>query len=235
MHMWCLPAKAFLSLISKSIITHIHLESDIMLVFQFFHAFFGLLICIGSVGFALAETAHLQVTPAILDHIKQIQDHTVEMGSVVGDWNGDILEAIKIQAAADSIITAIEDGTKAANKLPEKMSNGEAMDVKRATKELLKHTKTSLGTITGRKLEFEEAGLTSAMVDNIEDTKKATQDFIAAIITKVKIGKGIARRLGKKISAAFDAALEDLSTSPEAEGAHINYGLWAVEPVQQGK
>lgn len=207
-----------------------------MLLFQFFQAFFSLLICIGSVGFALAETAHLQVTPAILDHIQQIQDHTVEMGSIVGDWNGDILEAIKIQGAADSIITAIEDGTETATKLPEKMPNREAIRVKRATKELLEHIKTSLGTITGRKLEFEEAGLTSAMVDNIEDTKKATQDFIAAIITKLKkSAKPIARRLGNKISKAFDAALEDLSTSPEAEGAHINYGLWAVEPVQEGE
>lgn len=185
-----------------------------MLLFQCFHAFFGLLICIGSVGFTLAETA--QSTPALVEHIKQIQDQTVEMASIVGDWNGDVLEAIKIQGAADSIVTAIQDGTKTATNLPKKMRNSEAMKVKRATKELLKHIKSSLGTITGRKLEFEEAGLTSAMIDNIEDTKKATEDFIAAIVDKLKTGKGIARRLGKKINAAFDAALADLSKGPEA-------------------
>lgn len=189
-------------------------DSDIMHLFQFFYAFFSLLICIGSVGFTHAETA--VSTPALVDHIKQIQDQTVEMASIVGDWNGDVLEAIKIQGAADSIVTAIQDGTKTATNLPEKMRTSEAMKVKRATKELLEHIKSSLGTITGRKLEFEDAGLTSAMIDNIEDTKKAAQDFIAAIVTKLKAGKGIARRLGNKISAAFDAALADLSTGPEA-------------------
>lgn len=187
-----------------------------MILFNFFYAFFSLLICIGSVGFTLAETAHLQSTPSLLKHIEQIQDQTVEMASIVGDWNGDVLEAAKIQGAADSIITAIEDGTETATKLPEKMKNREAIKVKRATKELLGHIKTSLGTITGRKLEFEDAGLTSAMIDNIEDTKRATQDFIAAIMDKLKSGKGIARRLGEKISAAFDAAIADLSTGPEA-------------------
>lgn len=223
--MWCLPAKAFLptiflSRISETIITHIHRglsDSDIMHLFQFLHAFFSLLICIGSVGFTVAETAHLQSTPSLLKHIEQIQDQTVEMASVVENWNGDVLDAVAIQSAADSIISAIQDGIKTATNLPERMRNSEAIKVKRATKELLGHIETSLGTITGRKLEFEEAGLTSAMIDNIEDTKKETQDFIAAIIEKLsKAGKPIARRLGNKISAAFDAALAELSTDPEA-------------------
>lgn len=183
--------------------------SPIMLLLNLFLTLLSLLVGASSVGAGLVGT--VESTPAIVGHIKEVQNQTVEMASIVKNWDGDIVTALPILSASGSLLQAIEDGTGTAANLSKDMSVGEAIKVKRATKELLKHIESSLDTITGSKLLFDHAGLTSMMISKIEDTKKAAEGLIAAIVDKLPVGKGIGRKLGRKISAAFDSAIADFS------------------------
>lgn len=156
----------------------------------------------------------VESTPAIVNHIKEIQNLTVEMASVVKDWKGDVLDALAITAASNSLIESIESGTKTAID-SDKMSVRKAIKVKRATKELVVVIKSSLGTITDSKLLFDHAGLTSIMISRLEKTKKAADDLITAIVDKLpRVGKRIGRKLGRQIGAAFDSAIADFSNEP---------------------
>lgn len=188
-----------------------------MLILKFFLTLLSLLIGIGSADANLAD--EVDSTPAIIEHIGNIQSKTVEFAAVVEKWDGDVMDALSIEDASDSVIQAIQDGTKTATDLPENMTTRQAVKVKTATKKLLKDIESSLGTITGKKLLFDDAGLTSMMVGRIEDTKAESEGLVAAIINKLPLGKGIARRLGKKISAAFDAALAQLSQEAAPDAA----------------
>ncbi|KAI7779006.1 hypothetical protein LA080_001436 [Diaporthe eres] len=183
-----------------------------MLMLTFLLALLSLLI-----GVSAAHAGHVETvesTPAVLEHLKEVQNQTVEMALVVEKWNGDIIDSIFILAASNTLIKAIEDGTDTAKNLPKDMTTRQCIRVKRATKELLEDIKSSLGTITRSKPLFDHAGLTSTMISKIEDTKEAAENLIAAIVDKLSVGKGIGRRLGKKISAAFDSAIEDFSKEP---------------------
>lgn len=187
-----------------------------MLILKFFLTLLSLLIGISSADANLMEED--DSTPAIVEHIGNIQSKTVEFAAVVGKWDGDVMDALSIEDASDSVIQAIQDGTKEATDLPKKMTTRQAVKIRTATKKLLKDIESSMGTITGKKLQFEDAGLTSMMVGRIEDTKAEAEGLIAAIINKLPLGKGIARRLGAKISAAFDGALAQFpqEAAPEA-------------------
>lgn len=180
-----------------------------MMLLNLFLTLLSLLVGASSVGARLSET--VESTPAIVGHIKQVQNQTVEMASIVKNWDGDIVSALPILSASGSLLQAIEDGTGTATNLSKDMSVRQAIKVKKATKELLKHIESSLGTITGSKLLFDHAGLTSMMISKLEDTKKAAEGLIAAIVDKLPVGKGIGRKLGRKISAAFDSAIADFS------------------------
>lgn len=156
----------------------------------------------------------VESTPAIVNHIQKIQNLTVEMASVVKDWNGDLLDALAITVASKSLIDSIESGTETAIG-SEKMSVRKAIKVKRATKQLVVVIKSSLGTITDSKLLFDHAGLTSIMISRLEKTKEAADDLIAAIVDKLpRVGRRIGRKLGRKIGAAFDSAIAKFSNEP---------------------
>lgn len=207
--------EVFISHISKANIIGIHPyweNLDIMHVLNIFLTLFSLLVGISS---AHAEPLELlDATPGIVNHIKEIQDLTVEMATVVQNWNGDVLDALAITAASNSLIEAIEDGTKTATN-SEKMKVKHAIKVKRATKKLVEVIKSSLNTITRSKLLFDHAGLTSIMISRLEETKEAADTLIAAIVDKLpKVGKRIGRKLGRKIAAAFDSAIEEFSKEP---------------------
>lgn len=149
--------------------------------------------------------------PEIVNSIEDIQKLTIEMASVVQKWNGDIVGALPITEASDSLIKAIEDGAETAKK-SQKMKIRAALKVKKATKKLLKDTESSLGTITSSKARFDNAGLTSIMVSRLQETKTAADTLIGAIVDKLpKAGKRVGRKLGKKIAAAFDSAIAEFS------------------------
>lgn len=204
--------RIFLSRIFKIILTNIHPSFPIpaiMLILNFFLTLLSLLMGVGSAHADLVET--VESTPAIIERLKDIQNQTVEMASVVKNWNGDILVSVPILTSSDSLLKAIEDGTNTATGLPKKMTTREAIRVKRATKELLEHINSSLNTIVLAKRLFDDAGLTSTMLGRLEQTKEGAEKLNAAIVEKLPAGKGIARRLGRKISAAFDSAIAEFS------------------------
>lgn len=183
-----------------------------MRILNFLLTLLSLLISVSAAHADLMET--VEFTPAVIDHIKEVQNQTIEMASVVEEWSGDIIEALKVMIASTALIKAIEDGTETATNLPEDMNTSQCIKVKKATKELLEHIESSLATIIRSKLKFDHAGLTSTMISKIEETKEEAEKLIAAIVDKLSVGKGIGRRLGKKISAAFDSAIADFSKEP---------------------
>lgn len=135
----------------------------------------------------------------------------MELAVVIKKWNGDIMGALDISTASDSLLKAIEDGTEAA-KISKKMGSHKALKVNKATKKLLKAIKSSLATITRSKALFEDSGLTSIMISSIEEDRAAAENLIAAVVDKLpSAGKRIGRKLGRKISDAFDSAIADFS------------------------
>lgn len=160
----------------------------------------------------------VESTPAIVNHIKEIQNLTVEMASVVKNWNGDVLDALAITVASNSLIDSIESGTETATN-SDKMSVRRAIKVKRATKKLLVTIQSSLDTITDSKQLFDHAGLTSIMISRLEKTKEKANDLITAIVDKLpRVGKRTGRKLGRQIGAAFDSAIAKFSNEP---GQHL--------------
>lgn len=184
-----------------------------MLIFNLFLTLLSLLIGVSTAHADLVEA--VESTPAVVEHLKEVQKQTVEMALIVEKWNGDIIDAIAILTASDSLLEAIDDGTDTTKNLPKDMTTRQAIKIRRATKELLKHIKSSLGTITRSKPLFDHAGLTSMMISKIEETKEGAEKLIAAIVDKLSVGKGIGRRLGRKISAAFDDAIKEFSKEEE--------------------
>ncbi|KAH8771823.1 hydrophobic surface binding protein A-domain-containing protein [Diaporthe sp. PMI_573] len=183
-----------------------------MHVLNLFLTLFSLLVGIGRVHADSIEPA--DSTPAIVNHIKEIQNLTAEMALVVQNWNGDILDALAIRSASSSLIEAIETGTETATQ-SKKMSVRKAIKVKRATKKLVEVTRSSLNTITDSKLLFDHAGLTSTMISRLEKTREAADTLIAAIVDKLpRVGKRIGRKLGRQIATAFDSAIAEFSDEP---------------------
>ncbi|KAG8159410.1 hypothetical protein KVR01_011071 [Diaporthe batatas] len=176
-----------------------------MLLLHFFLVVLPLLLGIH------ADVVDDQPTPEVVNSIQNVEKLTVEMASVVQKWNGDVLAALPINDTSDSLIKAIKDGAETAKK-SKKMGVGEALKVKKATKQLLKEIKSSLGTITSSKPKFDNAGLTSIMKARLQETKTASDSLIEAIVDKLpKVGKRIGRNLGKKIAAEFDSAIAEFS------------------------
>lgn len=182
-----------------------------MLIFNLFLTFYTLLVGISGVHANSLENA--ESTPIIVGHIKNIQNQTLELAAAVEKWNGDIMDALGISIASDSLLQSIKDGTEAA-KESKRMGGGKGLKIKRATKKLLKAIESTLATILRSKGRFEDAGLTSLMISRIEEDKEAAEDLIAAIVDKLRVGKGVGRRLGRKISKAFDSALAEFSKKP---------------------
>lgn len=205
------------SLLSKSIITHSHSTLStptIMLRLNFFLALLSLLIGISSAHTDLVGAAESKPPPPVVVHIEKIQELVVEMESAVKKWDGDVLTGLGIMSASDSLLEAIANGTETAKGLEKKMNAAKAIKVKRATKKLLKQIESSLGSMLQSKILFDHAGLTSLMISKLEETKESAEGFIAAIVEKLKVGKGQGRRLGEKISKAFDSAIADWSKEP---------------------
>ncbi|POS77885.1 hypothetical protein DHEL01_v203724 [Diaporthe helianthi] len=156
-------------------------------------------------------------TPAIVSHLEEIQELTIEMASMVQNWDGDVVTSVPITIASDSIIKAIESGTETATN-SKKMSVSKAIKVKRATKNLLKAIESSLGTVASKKALFDHAGLTSTMISRLKDSKGAAATLNGAIVEKLpKVGKKVGEKLGRKIVAAFDSAIAHFSDEVEKD------------------
>ncbi|KAI3394916.1 hypothetical protein diail_2088 [Diaporthe ilicicola] len=180
-----------------------------MLFLDFFLGLLSLFLGMSSVH--ASPIAALAPTPTVVDSIKDIQKETAELAATVQHWSGHVIEALNISQASASLLRSIDEATETA-KESDKMSIGQALKVKKATKNLLKEIKSSVDVAIDHKILFDHAGLNRVMVKEFKTMQGKSAKLIKTIVDKLPgIGKGIGRRLGRKINKAFDTAIEAFS------------------------
>lgn len=176
-----------------------------MLFFSFFLSLLSLLLGISSVRADLSDAN--APTPAVVDSIKNVQKEVADLASAVEHWSGHIVETFNITAASKSIVKSINEGIETAEK-QKKMTVGQAIKVKKVTKDLVGQIESTVDTLIRNKLLFSHAGINDIMINKIEKQKEQAAKLIDTIVGKLpKVGKKTGRKLGRQINAAFDVAI----------------------------
>ncbi|KAK2595830.1 hypothetical protein N8I77_013623 [Diaporthe amygdali] len=180
-----------------------------MLILKICLTLFSLLLGVASVHAEVAEA--VRSTHPIVDHIRDVQQQTLDLAAAVQNFSGDTFDSFPISRAGRNLLKAIEEGTETA-KSSKKVSVTIAIKIKTATKKLLKDIESSLAILIHAKPKLDHAGITIIMVSKLKDDQEEANRFIAAIVDKLPpVGKRTGRKLGKKIAAAFEFAISVFS------------------------
>ena len=136
-----------------------------------------------------------------------VSSDTATLAKTVGDWNGNPLTILEILVQSTKLLVDINKATDTA-KSSANLTFSEGISVAQATIALSTQVQSTLTTIVGKKDQFDDYFLSGAILLNLKAEKKATDNFAAAVISKVPAPlQGAAATLIKPIDDAFNSAI----------------------------
>ena len=144
---------------------------------------------------------------AIVGAMTVVRNDTTALAKTVGDWNGNPLTILEILVQSTKLLVDINKATDTA-KSSANLTLIEGITVAQATIALSSTVKSTLTTIVDKKSLFDDFFLSGAILLNLKAEKKATDDFAAAVVTKLPAAlQGPAAQLIKPIDDAFNSAI----------------------------
>lgn len=144
---------------------------------------------------------------AITAAMSVVSSDTTALAKTVGDWNGNPLTILEILVQSTKLLVDINKATDTA-KSSANLTFTEGISVAQATLSLSSTVQSTLTTIVGKKSLFDDFFLSGAILLNLKAEKKATDDFAAAVVTKLPAAlQGSAAALTKPIDDAFNSAI----------------------------
>ena len=152
-------------------------------------------------GVVLADGA------AIIQAMTVVSNDTNNLANTVGSWQGNPLTILEILVQSTKLLIDINQATSTAE-ASANLTFTEAIEVAQATISLSTAVQNTLNTIVGKKSLFDDFFLGGAILLNLRAEKKATDNFGAAVITKLPEAlQGSAAALIKPIDDAFSSAI----------------------------
>ena len=144
---------------------------------------------------------------AITEAMSVVGNDTTALGQTVGDWTGNPLTILEILVQSTKLLVDINTATDTA-KDSANLTFTEGVDVAQATLSLSNIVQSTLSTIVAKKGLFDDYFLSGAILLNLKEEKKATDDFAAAVVTKLPAAlQGSAAGLTQPIDNAFNSAI----------------------------
>lgn len=170
-----------------------------------YKTFFSALILLSTSSTVHADGA------AIATAISAIQNATLDLGSTVASWNGNLLGAIPIVADSTALLGTIYKGTKTAQ-ASANLTDLEAITVGLAVIQLVTDVNTTLTTLIAAKPSFDRNLLSAVVLLNLEQEKSASEGFSDALLEKLpSTFTSTGETLADEISASFDEAIDVFS------------------------
>ncbi|KAK4235748.1 hydrophobic surface binding protein A-domain-containing protein [Achaetomium macrosporum] len=162
-------------------------------------AVFALLAFVGS---ALADST------SIVSALSTVNNSTVQLGSSVTEWKGDLLGTLPIIADSTALLVDVKKGTKTAEE-SEPLDAAGAIEVATATNTLVASVNATLTALIDSKEKFDRLLLSPLIFGNLELQQKATSEMSDAIIKKVPVElQDLARNLVAPIDSGFEMAID---------------------------
>lgn len=145
---------------------------------------------------------------SIVAAINKVTDDTANLNNTVLAWQGDLLGLIPIVSDSQTLLNDINAGTKTAQ-ASSNLTVLESIGVYTATLALSSAVNQTLITIEETKPKFDDLLLVSPVIlANLKEEKQASDQFSAAIISKVPTDlQPIANNVVAGIDAEFDQAI----------------------------
>lgn len=155
-----------------------------------------------------ASTIVLADGAAIVTAISAIQNATLDLGSTVSSWEGNILGAVPIVTDSTALLGTIRDGTQTA-RASANLTDLEALTVGLAVLQLVTDVNATLATLVDAKPKFDRALLTAVVLLNLELEKSASDEFSDALVPKLPASfVSTGETLAGEIEASFDEAID---------------------------
>lgn len=144
---------------------------------------------------------------AIKTAVSGITNTTIELGSTVTSWDGNLLTFVTIGLKSYSLVDTINKGT-ATSKQSANLTDIEALDTGFAVSNLVKAVNSTMTTIIEAKSKFDENGVSLLVQIALEMEKDSSASLSNAIIEKlppsfVDTGK----LLSAEIAASFEQTI----------------------------
>lgn len=168
------------------------------------------------IGLVLAKHHKPHKSDIIVNALHEIARETVALNTTLWAWDGSLFDALPINSQNDVLLKTISDLTETINATSPKLGVPSALRVKRATKQMMGAIEDTVGTLVDFEYRFRSVMLAGQVKKNLKDIREASADLNAGIRVKIpKIGRGIARRLGRKIDKIFEKAIEEYNSKGE--------------------
>lgn len=162
------------------------------------------------IGLVFAKDDKPHKSDIIVHALHDIAHETEVLNSTLWAWDGSLFDALAINAQNDVLLKTIKALTENITETSPKLGVPSALRVKRATKEMMGTIDGTVGTIVDFEYRFRSVMLAGQVKKNLMDIREASANLNAVIRAKIpKIGRGIARRLGKKIDKIFERAIDE--------------------------
>lgn len=171
-------------------------------------------------GLADAKHKHKQPKPhksdVIIHQLDLIANETTRLHDTLIAWDGSLTGALTISGRTGALVDTLEAAADTVTKDSPKLGVPSALRVKRATKAMMGKTRETVQTIMDFEYRFRAITLSGQVKASLVNTREASQKLNDAIEPKIpKIGRPIARRLGKKIDKIFKAAIDEYADGPD--------------------
>ncbi|KAK3389187.1 hydrophobic surface binding protein A-domain-containing protein [Podospora didyma] len=162
---------------------------------------------------ALAATVLGDYT-AIVASISDINKSTLKLQTNVNNWKGNLLGTLPIISESTALLEAIKKGTKT-SKASEALNFTGALYVAEGTISLANSVNATMTALIAAKPKFNKLLLGPIILVNLGLQKSATDDFSAAILTKVPADlKAVAESLIAPIDKALEKAIDEFRHFP---------------------
>ncbi|CCF47684.1 hypothetical protein CH063_15975 [Colletotrichum higginsianum] len=181
------------------------------------------------VGTAFASPIEKRQVAIIQQAVTEVQGAITKLDTAVKGVGDDIASAQPVLAAATDVKAVI---TKAGNDIQgaQPLQLTEALGLQQLAGDLQTSATGLIDTIISKKPNFDKLGVSSVVLQNLQEQKSTTTSLGQALISKVPaIGQGIAQQAIDQISAVLDKGIQAYSAGGGA--APPAGGGAAAQPV----
>ncbi|KZL84484.1 cell wall protein [Colletotrichum incanum] len=181
------------------------------------------------VGIAFAAPAEKRQAAVIQQAVTEVQGALTKLDTAVKGVGDDIASAQPVLAAAtdaQNVISKAGQDIQAAQPLQLQ----EALGLQQIAGDLQTSVSGLMDTLISKKPNFDKLGVSSVVLQNLQQQKSSTQSLGQSLISKVPaIGQGIAQQAVDQISAVLDKGIQAYSAGGAAPAP--GGGAAAAQPV----
>lgn len=185
----------------------------------FFSYLFVYLACLLGLAAAKPEDHKSWV---ILRNLYVLKDNTQKLTDELSKWDKTMLGAEPLIVQTEIILDATRVATVDIREHSKKLGIQGALHVGKETKKLIKLIKASMKLMADLRFDMDHIEIATSVMNSLAEQRNASAEMNKAVVPKIpRIGRGIARKLGRRVSKQFTQDIHlyaEMLKAPEPKG-----------------